>query len=345
MARMSRWSPRRVAARGVRPRHAAWAGATGVVIVTLAVAPFGETIGHATQALLLVVPVVATAALGGRRPALVVAALATLMFTLVLPPVGSLRLRFTEDIVALVVFSAVAITIGGLVAYRIEMAGHLEAQRAALLRSVSHDLRTPLAAIQAATSDLADSSLYDEATRARLIELVGEEAERLDRLVADLLSLARIEAGSLHPRRGVVDLGELARQSSQSLARTLDGTPVTVTEDPDLPVVLGDHTLLQQAVTNLIENAARHSPPGAPVEVEARAGHRGVEIAVRDHGPGVPPEDRDAIFEPFRSGGADATRGIGLAICKAVVKAHGGTITVRDAPGGGARFTVSLPHR
>src|SRR5262245_12829183 len=150
MLRMTEPSGRALGARGLRPGAALAGGCVGVVLVTLAVAPFGDSIGHATQALLLVLPVVATAAAGGRRPAQVVAAVATLMFTLVLPPVGTLRVRFTEDVVALVVFFAVALSIGGLVAYRLETFGRLERQRAALLRSVSHDLRTPLAAIRAA---------------------------------------------------------------------------------------------------------------------------------------------------------------------------------------------------
>src|SRR5262249_27771116 len=162
---------------------------------------------------LLVVPVVATAIMGGRRPAELVAGVATLMFTLVLPPVGSLRLRFTEDVVALIVFSAVAFTIGGVVARRVETFNRLEQQRAALLRSVSHDLRTPLAAIRAAVSELKTESLYDEAARMHLLEHVGDEAERLDRLVANLLSLARIEGGGLTPHRQSVDVAELVAAS------------------------------------------------------------------------------------------------------------------------------------
>jgi K+-sensing histidine kinase KdpD len=333
-----------VAVRGLSRRHAALVGAAGVVVITLVVAPLGETIGHATQALLLVLPVVAAAVLGGRRPAQVVAALAALMFTLVLPPVGSLRLRFAEDAMALGVFTVVAFTVGGLVANRIETLRRLEAQRSALLRSVSHDLRTPLGAIRAAASELADPSLYDPAEQARLAELVGDEAERLDRLVANLLSLARIEAGGLQPRRRAVDLAELAQLCTQRLARALDSTEVRVSADPDTPIVLGDHALLEQVVTNLIENAARHTPAGSPVEVEVHACPGSVELAVRDHGPGVPAEHRAAIFEAFRSGRTDVTSGVGLAICAAVVEAHGGTITVRDSPGGGACFTVALPR-
>jgi K+-sensing histidine kinase KdpD len=335
--------PRPLVVRGLRPWHATAIGAAAVVVVTVAVAPFGDSIGHATQALLLVLPVVATAVVGGRRPAEVVAAVATVMFTLLLPPVGSLRLRFAEDVVALVVFTAVAFITGGLVAYRIDTLRRLEAQRMALLRAVSHDLRTPLAAIRAAASELQDPSLYDAPGRRRLAETVGEEAERLYRLVADLLSLARIQGGGLRPRPRAVDLVELARLCTERLGRVLDGTEVRVRADADVPAVLVDHTLFEQVVTNLLENAARHSPPGQPIDVEVAAAGRVVELVVRDHGPGVPAAEQDAVFEPFRSGGGGTT-GVGLAICKAVVEAHGGTITVRDSPGGGAAFTVTIPR-
>ena len=328
---------------GLQPRRAAVIGTISVLVVTAVVAPIGNTIGHAAQALLLVVPVVATAIMGGRRPAELVAGVATLMFTLVLPPVGSLRLRFTEDIVALIVFSAVAFTIGGVVARRVETFNRLEQQRAALLRSVSHDLRTPLAAIRAAVSELETDSLYDEAARRHLVEHVGDEAERLDRLVANLLSLARIEGGGLTPHRQSVDLAELVSTTSKRLGHVLDRTEVVVDVDPNVPAVFADYTLLEQVVSNLLENAARHGPSGAPINVAVHRVRHGVQIVVSDRGPGVPPAERDTIFEPFQSRGAAAGSGIGLAICKAVVESHGGTIAVGDSSDGGAAFTVTLP--
>jgi two-component system sensor histidine kinase KdpD len=229
------------------------------------------------------------------------------------------------------------------VAHRIEALDQLEKQRAALLRSVSHDLRTPLSAIRASVSELEDGSMYDDATRTRLLYLVGEEADRLDRLVANLLSLARIEGGGLTPRRVAVDLPELVRLCTHRLDRVLGDTEVRVDAPSDLPTVFADHTLLEQVVTNLLENAARHSPLGTPIIVELRAVRKTVELAVIDHGVGVTAEDSRLIFEPFRSGTQGGASGIGLAICKAVVEVHGGTIGVHETPGGGATFTVRLP--
>jgi K+-sensing histidine kinase KdpD len=336
---------RRLTVRGLPPRYAAVLGAGAIGLVGLLDGAFGHGLGPAGQALLLVVPVTATAVLGGRLPALIAAAAATLTFTLLLPPVGTLHIRFAQDLVALVVFSVVAFTISNLVAYRIEALGWLERQRAALLRSVSHDLRTPLAVISAAAAELEDPTLHDEASRRRLLELVSDEADRLDRLVGNLLSLARVEGGGLRPRRQAVDLAELVEACVGRLGNALAGVEVAVDSPTDLPVVLADHTLLDQVVTNLLDNAARHSPAGEPIEVELRADHRTVTMRVIDHGPGVPAGQLAMIFEPFRSGTTGGSSGLGLAICKAVVEAHAGTIAAGVSPRGGAVVTVILPRR
>jgi two-component system sensor histidine kinase KdpD len=314
-----------------------------VIVLALVVGLLEDTIGQAAEALVLVVPVMLTAALGGRRPAWFVAALATLTFLVVLPPVGTLRIHLAEDIVALVVFSVVAFTVGGLVAQRVDMLGRLERQRAALLRSVSHDLRTPLAAIRAAASELQTESSHTVEQQRRMLAMVEDEAERLDRLVGNLLSLARVEGGGLEPRRQAVDIVELVELCAARLSRVLAETGVVIDAAPDLPLVLADHTLLEQVMTNLIENAARHSPRGASVDIMVRADARAIELVVADGGPGVSAADRATIFEPFRSGPSAGKSGIGLAICKAVVEAHGGTIDVGDSSRGGAAFTVSLP--
>jgi K+-sensing histidine kinase KdpD len=336
---------RQFTVRGLAPRHAATLGSAAVVVVGLLAGLLDDRLGHAGQALLLVVPVTATAVLGGRLPATCAAAVATLTFALLLPPVGELRIRFAEDLVALVVFSLVAFTISNLVAHRIEVLGELERQRAALLRSVSHDLRTPLATIRAAVSELEEPMLHDEAVRRRLLVLVADEAERLDRLVGNLLSLARVEGGGLRPRRQAVDLVELVEGCIERLGHALAGTEIVVDAPADLPLVLADHVLVEQVVTNLLENAARHSPEDRPVEVALRCHGDGgaVELLVADHGPGVPADQMATVFEPFRS--SSGSTGMGLAICKAVVEAHAGTITVRDSPAGGAVFTVTFPRR
>lgn len=342
--RSVRWFER-VVVSGVRPLPAAIGGTVAAVLIGLVVGRLGDELARASQALILVVPVVVSAVLGGRRAAYVVAASTTIVFSMLIPPVGSVRVRVAQDLIALAVFSAVALVIGTLVAGRIEILGRVERQRAVLLRSVSHDLRTPLASIRAAASEVLAMD-HDPQTRRKLLELVGNEAERLDRLVANLLSLSRIEAGALTPRRQPVDLGELIGASSERLASSFAERPLAIDVPDDLPILHADYTQLEQVVTNLLENAARHTPPGSSVAVSAMARDDGVSICVADSGPGVDPAEAHAIFEPFRLGPGSVTgsSGIGLAICKAIVDAHGGAIVVDANPGGGARFTVTLPR-
>jgi two-component system sensor histidine kinase KdpD len=229
------------------------------------------------------------------------------------------------------------LAVGEVVARRIELLGAVERQRSALLRSVSHDLRTPLASIRAAASTLAvDGNRY--ATN------IEEEAERLDRLVANLLSLSRIEAGAYVVARQSVDVAELIDATTSRLGRLFTAVRLDVDLPADLPFVRADHSQLDQLLTNLLENAARHTPPVGTVHLAASVDdRRHLVLTVADEGPGVAADEVAGLFEPFRTGAVPGASGIGLAICKAVVDGHGGTIAVRDRPGGGAVFTVALP--
>lgn len=227
---------------------------------------------------------------------------------------------------------------------RIEAFGRVEQRRSVLLRSVSHDLRTPLSAIKAAASELSESA-HDEAARDRLLELIAYESERLDRLVANLVSFGRIEAGSLVLQRQSVDVAELVEFCTARLGPTMAAKGIVVKTEvsESLPSLHVDYVLFEQVLTNLLGNAQRHSPPGGVVQVLGRSDGTEVTLSVIDAGPGVDPAEADAIFLPFRSGTVAGTSGIGLAICKAIVEAHGGRIGVGEAPGGGAKFTVAIP--
>jgi two-component system sensor histidine kinase KdpD len=220
----------------------------------------------------------------------------------------------------------------------------VEEQRAALLRSVSHDLRTPLATIRAVCSDLRSGVAYDDTTREELLDTVGDEAERLDRLVANLLSLSRIEAGALRPDRQAVDLDELVHDRIKRLSALFRQVRLVIDVPDDLPFIDGDYSQLDQVVSNLLENAARYAPPLSTVTVRARpSGSSTVMMSISDEGGGIADYERRRIFEPFRRGEGSRSSGIGLAICKAVVEAHGGTIRVDRTPGGGATFVTTLP--
>jgi K+-sensing histidine kinase KdpD len=362
---------------------ARWGVLFGVVLVvglSAAMVPLRDDISRASPALVLVIPIVVAGLVGGRTGAVVTALAAASAFNVAfIPPYWTLEIHAPDDIVAVAVFGFVAFVVGTLVAregerrqsaeeraaelqglndelqtvqlerqrlaeeaMRAAVLERVDEQRAALLRSVSHDLRTPLAAIRAVTSDLLSGAPYDDATRNDLLALVADEAERLDRLVANLLGLSRIEAGALHPDRQEVALDELVADTVKRLGRLLNQHRVQ-TDLPPLPVVSGDFTQLSQVLTNLLENAARHAPEHSTIRIGGRERDGFVEVWVDDEGRGVLPYERQRIFEPFRRGEGSSSSGIGLAICKAIVEAHGGRIAVHGAPAGGARFTFTLP--
>jgi two-component system sensor histidine kinase KdpD len=358
-------------------------GAATVVLASAALIPVRTHVTRATPALVLVLAVVVAGVVGGSIAATIVALLSAAAYNLVfIPPYWTFKVNVADDWVALVVFLFVAIAMGLLVAGQAERRRAAEAretelrslyddlramseereqlaedatraqvlervdeQRAAMLRSVSHDLRTPLASIRAVASDLRDGTAYDDETRKELLETVCDEAERLDRIVANLLSLSRIEAGALTPDRQAVDLDELVADRVRRLGGLFRQVRVQVDIPPDLPLVDGDYTQLDQVVTNLVENAARHAPPASLVRISAEERNGMVELRVADEGIGVPEWERRRIFEPFRKGEGSRSSGVGLAICKAIVEAHGGTIEVDRTPGGGATFVVTLPMR
>ncbi len=336
---------RRVLHGSVRPVWVAVGGVATVVVIMAVLTPFQDDLERATKALLLVVPVVGAAALGGRLAGYVTAAAATVGFSMSLPPIGSvLRIEVTEDVVALVVFFLVALVVSTLVASRIDALAEADRQRGLLLRSVSHDLRTPLATIRGAATELLDDGVeHRPEDQARLLRLVDLESARLDRLVANLLELSRIESGAMEPRRRPVGADELVLHSVERFGLVPDRVALEVDLDDDLPVVDVDVTQLDQVLANLLDNAVRHSPAGSPVTVSAHRDGEGVRIEVADRGPGVAPDEAEQLFRPFRSGAIAGSSGVGLAISRAIVERHGGTIGVDDRPGGGARFTVTLP--
>ncbi|WP_408590491.1 DUF4118 domain-containing protein [Novosphingobium sp.] len=215
--------------------------------------------------------------------------------------------------------------------------------RAALLSSVSHDLRTPLTAVLGLLRDLVPA---DDA-QGRVITLARAEAERLQRFVANLLDMVRIEAGAIALRVEPVDLAEAVASAVHDLRRTLDGRPVRLDVAPDLPLVRVDPQLFHHCLINLIENAAKYGNPGAPVTVTARRDTFGLDLMVMDEGPGLPPGTEARVFETFaRLEGSDRKggTGLGLAIVKGFAEAMGLAVRAanrQDCPG--ACFTIRFP--
>ena len=219
--------------------------------------------------------------------------------------------------------------------------------KTALLRTVSHDLRTPVTAILAAGHALGSDSLT-AGERAELSAAVIEEGEQLAGLVDKLLDLSRLQAGRADPRRDWVSLEDVVHAAREGLSES--GSDVRITINPDVPAVRADAAHLERAFANLLENAVRYSG-GLPVSVHIRRNGPRVVVRVVDQGPGIGAAERDRIFEPFYrvpthpsgSGEAGAGSGLGLSIAKGFVEANGGTIAVESLPGQGSSFVVSLP--
>ena len=222
-----------------------------------------------------------------------------------------------------------------------------EQVRSSLLSGVSHDLKTPLAAIAGASSSLLEAPALDAQTRRQLLETVADEAARLNRLLENILQISKLEAGAATPQRQWHVLEEIVGSALQRTQRVLEGHVVTLDIPADLPLLSIDGLLLEQVFVNLLENAARYTRPGTHLAIRAAVEGRAIRIAVQDNGPGLPAGAEERIFDKFFRAAplADGGRGsgLGLAICRAILKAHGGSITASNRPGGGAEFLIRLP--
>ncbi|PWC36487.1 sensor histidine kinase KdpD [Azospirillum sp. TSO35-2] len=229
------------------------------------------------------------------------------------------------------------------------VAAETERLRAALLSSLSHDLRTPLVSILGAASSLHSyGDTLKPAERQDLAQTIQEEAERLNRFVQNLLDMTRIGSGTLRPRSDWVDLADIVGAALGRARRMLGDRPVSVDLEAGLPLLRLDPVLIEQVFFNLIDNVCKHSPEGRPVTIRARRRDDTVLVEVCDQGPGIPEADRERIFDMFyrvEAGDAQAAgTGLGLAICRGIVAAHGGTITAGAGHDGtGTCITVTLP--
>ena len=225
-----------------------------------------------------------------------------------------------------------------------EIETETERLRSALLSSVSHDLQTPLAAIVGSASALLEK---DEIKRtpaiAELAENIQEEGERLSRLVKNLLQTTRLQSGTVIVRKERYPLEEVVGTALERLARLLQNRSVTVRIPTDLPPVPIDAVLFEQALINLLENAARHTPAGSPIHVAAKRMADAFEVSIADEGPGLDASDLERVFEKFYHHSSSSGTGLGLTICRAIVDAHGGRVWVENRPEGGAVFRMVLP--
>jgi K+-sensing histidine kinase KdpD len=350
-----------------------------VAAMTLLVYPL-KTIAPAVSLGVVYIPgVLLISTVWGLRLGLLTALLSAAAFNWFhLPPLGALDVAADHDLVALAVFAIAAVASGTLAELararaaeserRREEAGRALAELAelarerdrmqaeaieagalrrsdelktSLLRSVSHDLRTPLTSIIAAGAAL-DSPSITSVERHELSEAVVEQGQRLSRLVENLLDVSRLETGHAEPRREPVDLPGLLEVARRSIGAR--GEAVRLALDAELPAVSADPTQLERAFANLLDNAVVHGE-GQPVLVRSRLVGPRVVVRIVDQGPGIPEGERERIFEPFyrsESGAAGGGSGLGLAIARGFIEANGGEIGVESLPGQGSSFVVSF---
>jgi two-component system, OmpR family, sensor histidine kinase KdpD len=236
-----------------------------------------------------------------------------------------------------------------LTAHTAELRIEAEELRNSLLSSVSHDLRTPLAAISGAgTSLLTAQPSLDAQTQRDLLETIVDESQRLSRLVENLLDMTRLESGKLQLQTQWHLLEELVGSALARLRKQLLHHPIKVELPADLPMLSVDGLLFEQVLVNLLENAARYTPPATTITIRAAALPLEMTVQIIDHGPGLPPGQEEILFDKFYQSPdriPDGQRGVGLglAICRAIIKAHHGTIIARNNPTGGAMFEIKLP--
>jgi two-component system sensor histidine kinase KdpD len=318
-----------------------------------------------TAAALILVLVVVLAALFGVAAGLVAAAAAFLslnyFFT---PPTHSLHITKADDLIALLVFAGTAVALGSTVARvntlrrRAELRereartarldAEIEQSRAAFLAAMTHNLRTPLATIKALVSTLrTETGALDEETQQELLGATYSEADRLDQLVTKVLALGRIRSGMLRPELEAVDVDETVELALRRVDVLAKDHPLTLTPPAAPTLVQADSTMLVLALANVLENAFRHTPSESAVELTATASPDRVRFCVVDHGPGIPSDERGAVFDEFVRGRGSrdtAGSGIGLTITQSFVQALHGSVALQDTPGGGLTVTIEIPR-
>jgi len=334
----------------------AWAvGATAsCTVVALAIQPRFDLVNIA---MLYVLPVVFVALRSSRGAAIVTAVLcvATLDFLFV-PPAGTFRVDDVQYLLSFAILVAVAVVISRLVSSvqrqatlraSLEMQTETERIRTALLASISHDLRTPLAVLVGASSTLAESGArMTEAERAALAASLVAQARELSEHVAKVLEMTRLETQAIRIDRDWAAVPEIVESVLRRLATRLSGHRVVVELEPDLPLVRVDAPLIEQALANLVENAAIHTPPGTIVRVRAQCQAGEMIVSVEDFGASLESADLERLFAKFEHASDEGTGrgvGLGLAICRAIVRLHGGRVWAESVTTGGTAFRMALP--
>jgi two-component system sensor histidine kinase KdpD len=275
---------------------------------------------------------------------------------LFVPPQGKFSVDDAQYLLTFAILLAVGLVISHLVHSMrnqakaqavLEVRAETERVRSALLASISHDLRTPLAIMTGASSTLAERGERMSADERRaLAQSIYEQARDMSEQVVKILQMTRLQAGAMALQRDWDSIGEIAEAVLRRLHERLAGHRVIVELAGDLPLVRVDASLIEQALGNLLENAARHTPPGTLIRLRARSGAGELVVSVEDFGPGLSDEALERVFAKFQRGSPEAAAGgmgLGLSICRAIIELHGGRAWAEALPGGGTAFRFSLP--
>src|SRR4051795_8336460 len=287
-------------------------GIAGVVALTIACWLLTPLTGYAAISLIYLLGVLLAGVFLNRGPVVLVAALSSLAWNfLFIPPRFTLHIAKFEDALTFAVYFIIAIIVGGLTA-QLKAREHLAAQvrlaeeserlRKTLLDCVSHELKTPLAAITAASEELARTSPNKLDTPQQLVGEIRAASHRLNRVVNNLLDMNRLESGVVQPKREWCDVRELLQSAIESERDSIDGREVRLDVPENTPLVLVDHLLMEQAIAKLLANAGSYTPSRLPVEIDAEYGRGKLVISVSDRGPGLPGELSERVFEKFYRG-------------------------------------------
>jgi two-component system sensor histidine kinase KdpD len=318
-----------------------------VFAVVVAVLRLIPGVSPTTAALVLLLIVLGMSTQGRLRVAVPVSIVATLVFNFFfIPPIHTFTVAEPQNWVTLFVFLVVAVSASELSAAAQERAR--EAQKAdlaaTLLASLSHDLRTPLTAIKVAIENLRSDLTADD----RRIQAAAaiSEIDRLTRLFESILDMARIDAAAIRIERQWVTPAELVDAATAHAQHGLDGHPLRIDADEQAEIEL-DPRLVSVPLAHLLENAARYSPPSAPIEIVAATEPHGLRISVTDSGPGMDPSELEEVFDRFFRGraaqGTPTGTGMGLSISRGLLAVAGGRVWAENATGGGARFSIDVP--
>jgi len=324
----------------------------GVALLTIACWALTSFTGYAAISLIFLLGVLLAGMILSRGPVLLVAALSAISWNfLFIPPRFTLHIAKLEDALTFATYFIIALTVGSLTAQlkarehlaaQVQLAKNSERLRKTLLDCVSHELKTPLAAIGAASQELLRSLPDNELARE-----IQDGSHRLNRVVNNLLDMNRLESGVIRPKCEWCDVRELLQSAIEVERESINGRDVRLDVPENIPLAFVDHTLIEQAVAKLLANAGSHTPLRLPIEIDAEYRNGELLISVSDRGPGLPNESIERAFEKFYRGDGRKTGGLGLglSIARGFIEAHGGKLIAENRDGGGARFLLTLPVR